>query len=125
MTRKGSDKYKFKIKEIHVNSDLLASKIKDIVKEHFDVMYHADIRQEEDRETFVESMEFELMSMHFNNELVLFKVIFDKRNNKRKDMDRGVFHLEIQYQQWNCINISKLKYVIKKINRSIANAVKW
>ena len=119
------DKYKFKIKEVHVNSDLLASKIKNIVKEHFDIMYRADIRNEEDREAFAESMEFELASMQLNSEIVLFKVIFDKRNNKRKDMDRGVFHLEIQYQQWNCLNISKLKVGIKKVNRSIANTIKW
>lgn len=39
-----------------------------------------------------------------------FKIICDHRNNKPEDFEKGLYFLEIHFQQAHCLNKTRLKY---------------
>lgn len=39
-----------------------------------------------------------------------FKIICDHRNNKKEDFDKGLYYLEINFQQAHCLNRTRLIY---------------
>lgn len=54
--------------------------------------------------------------------IVNYKVVMDRRNNKTKDMDNGVFHLDVCFKQKNCINITQILYTIQ-INFTVPDTI--
>lgn len=107
-----TERFTSKVKKINVNSDLLAGRIDDYVNEAFGSMFFMDLRTSEDREAFAETIEYFLSTLYENDEVVTFKVVFDKRNNKRAEMSQGIYHIDIMYQQKNCLNVTTLQYSV-------------
>lgn len=67
------------------------------------------------RESFVAVMEDMLWECASNELIDQYNVISDMRNNTIRDMDRGVYTVEISYRQKNCLNTTRLIYTIKDL----------
>ena len=104
--------YEIRVENKNVNSDLLANDIKEQVTECIDYIINMNLRSEEDREQLVESTEYILMRQFFDGRIITYKTIMDKRNNKRQDISRGKFRLDIKYQEKHCLNVTQLNFFI-------------
>lgn len=98
----------------NVNGDMLANKIKLHIEEGLDVMLRLTFGADEEREDLADNIEYFLMELFLNEEITQGKVIFDKRNNRRADTEKGKYTLEVIYKEWNCLNFTTIKYVITK-----------
>ena len=98
----------------NINSDILANKIKLHIEECLDVMFRLTFGADEEREDVADNIEYFLMELHLNDEITQGKVVFDKRNNSRAELDSGRYKLDVSYKEWNCLNLSTITYVITK-----------
>lgn len=107
--------YLIKVTERHINSDSLAENIKDHVKSCIESPYVKSLRSAEDREEFADTVEYFLLTLYDNKLITQGKVVFDKRNNKRVDIDRDKYTIDIYYKQWNCLNTSHIRYELSDV----------
>jgi len=98
----------------NVNGDILANKIKNHIEECLEVMLQLTFGVEEERQDVADNIEYFLMELYLNNEITQAKVIFDKRNNTRVDLENSKHTLEVIYKEWNCLNFTSIKYVVSK-----------
>jgi hypothetical protein len=68
---------------------------------------------EAQRTSFVEILEdFLYDTAEQEGKIVAFKVMCDRRNNKASDNERGIYQLDIHFNQKNCLNTTQLIYTI-------------
>jgi hypothetical protein len=67
------------------------------------------------RQSFVEVVSDLMEQTEMEGFVDQWNVISDLRNNSVADMDRGIYVLEIQYRQKNCLNTTRLIYTIKDL----------
>ncbi len=77
-------------------------------------MFRLTFGADEEREDVADNIEYFLMELHLNDEITQGKVVFDKRNNSRAELDSGRYKLDVSYKEWNCLNLSTITYVITK-----------
>lgn len=104
-----------KITERNINSDALAEGIKGHVKACIESPYVKSLKDIEDREDFADTIEYFLLTLYDDNLITQGKVVFDKRNNKRVDIDRDKYTMDIYYKQWNCLNTSHIRYELSSV----------
>lgn len=64
------------------------------------------------RESYIHVVNDFLTDLAEEGKIGQFKVIGDKRNNKYTDMERGIYHVDVAYQQRNCLNTSQINLTI-------------
>lgn len=106
-----------------VNSKALVKEISSFVEEGFTdlgVSWDSDSQ----REAFVEITEDYLTEMmEVEGKIVSFKVIGDRRNNKVSDNEKGIYHIDIQFRQKDCLNVTQLCYTITHLEDEKSNTI--
>ena len=100
------------IKHFHVNSKILAAEIEDFVLDGLNTIPSL-LSDEAYREMICDTLSELLQEMKDKNQVDNFKIVGDKRNNTKNDLDKGIYHLDIHYQQHHCINTTILSYCSK------------
>ncbi len=102
----------YKLEKKSVNSKLIFNEIHKFIDEGITtggVLWGNDIH----RQSFVDIVQDcleEVMAQGFIDQP---NVICDFRNNTIADMDKGIYIIEVQYRQKNCVNTTRLIYTIK------------
>ena len=96
----------------HINSEKLAEECITYMSETLNNNFFHDVSSVDDREQIVGNIEYFCAILMDGGMIEQFDIIFDKRNNKRSDMDKGVYHLEMRFKQTHCLNFSTIKYTI-------------
>ena len=110
---------KFTLTKKAVNSKLLCDDIIKIVEEGLNshgIMWSSEVH----RTSFAETLE-EILSQIADEtgKITQWKVLCDRRNNTTSNMNKGLYKLEIQYKQRNCLNMTRLIYkIIDKPNQT-------
>jgi len=99
------------IKHYNVNSKLLLIEIEDFVMDGLSTSAML-LNDERYREMICETLSDLLWEYKDSNVVDNFKVVGDQRNNTRKDLDNGIFKLDIYYKQHHCLNTTHLSYKI-------------
>lgn len=94
------------------NSDRLVEEVITYMAETLNNTFFHDLTQEHDRDIVVQSLEYFFQILLENDFIEQVDVVFDKRNNKRSDMDDGKFHLETRFKQKNCLNTTSVLFKI-------------
>jgi len=100
------------IETSHVNNSSLVEEVIVFASETLDNAFFHDFTNEHDRQIMADSLDYFCDLLHENNIIDQYDIIFDKRNNKRKDMDAGKFTIEIRFKQKHCLNVTSVKYLI-------------
>ena len=98
-----------------VNDPSLAKEITDFVEEGMNEL-RFDWSSAAQRDSFIGILEDYIQDVGFGKDsptMDQFKIICDKRNNKTLDTTNGKYHLDIEYKQRNCFNVTKIMYTIK------------
>lgn len=64
---------------------------------------------------FTEYLELFMEQLIDEKEIVCFDIVGDLRNNTLEEMGNGRMRLLIEYQQYNCLNITRLNFDIQRI----------
>ena len=64
------------------------------------------------RDSFVMVVNDFLSEIADEGKIEQWKVVCDKRNNKYSDMEQGIYHVDIQYKQRNCLNITQINITV-------------
>ena len=94
-----------------VNSKPLFNDVLSFIKEgiyDFGIVWNSEAH----RDSFSMVMGDFLSEMVVEGKIEQWKIVCDKRNNKYTDMENGVYHLDIQYKQRNCLNITQINITI-------------
>lgn len=67
------------------------------------------------RQSFIELVGDTLEQFEIEGLIDQWNVISDLRNNTIVDMDAGIYVMEVQYRQKNCLNTTRLVYTIKDL----------
>ena len=87
--------------------DEITSTIEDLL-EGAGVIWSSDSH----RDPFVEMITDYMKSFLDQQKIEQFKVICDYRNNRLSQMEKGVYHFDVEYRQRNCVNITRVLYTI-------------
>ncbi len=101
----------FTLKTQHVNSKQLLEHISGYVETiimDFNIIWNSNSQ----RDAILEVIEEHLQDMLIDNKIEQWNVICDGRNNKHDMALNKLIHLDIEFKQRNCYNITKLKYEI-------------
>lgn len=102
----------FTIKTKHINSKMLlnevTSLIDDIIK-NFNITWNSD----QQRDIIFEVIDEHMQDLAEAHKILRWDVVCDARNNKQRDIKQNITHLDIEYTQWNCYNVSEIKYIIQ------------
>ena len=101
------------LKTKHINSKPLLLEISEFVGtiiDDYNIIWSSDSQ----RDAILEVIDEHMQDLAEVGKLEQWDVICDERNNKKKDMQNKITHLDIKYVQHNCYNISELNYTIGK-----------
>ena len=96
----------------HINSEKLGEECITYMTETLNNTFFHDLSSEDDREQIVGNIDYFCDILKDGGLIEQADVIFDKRNNKRSDMDKGIYYLEMKFKQTHCLNFSTIKYKI-------------
>ena len=96
----------------HINSDRLCEDSITYISETLNNTFFHDLSDEDDREGIINHLEYYCSMLVDNGSIDQFDIVFDKRNNKRRWMDQGLYFLELRYKQTHCLNDSSIKFKI-------------
>lgn len=94
-----------------VNSKLIADEVHAFVDEVIagtSPQWHSDTQ----RELVVDAIGEKLDDLNERGLITQYNVLCDQRNNNVSTMERGQFNLSIRYKQRNCLNTTRLEYVV-------------
>jgi len=103
----------YKLKVNNINSKILLVEITDFVNRiiaDFNIIWNS----ESQRETVLEVISEYMEDLSEDNKIEQWNVVCDTRNNKSADVKNKITHLDIEYRQYNCYNVSRLQYRISK-----------
>jgi hypothetical protein len=104
-------------KAYNVNTKRLVQRIVDavdeVVKEFVFQRFHA-LSKTYDFTQLVEYLELYLRDMYEEKQVIVYDVIGDHRNNHPDDVQRGHIVVEILFQQFNCLNMTRIVFLIEK-----------
>lgn len=101
----------FTLKTRNINSKSVVGNISIFVNsiiEDFNIIWNSSSQ----RDAILEIIQTHLEDMAADNKIEQWNVVCDGRNNKRCDIENKITHLDIEFKQLNCYNITTLKYVI-------------
>lgn len=103
----------YKLCKKSINSKTLFFKIHDFIE---DAILNMGVNWSSvsQRESFVVLIDEWLAEHVDENAITHYKVVCDRRNNKKSNMKDGIFYLDVEYRQTNCLNITKLLYTISE-----------
>ena len=102
----------YKLEKRSVNNKLIFTEIHKFMEEGITtngILWGNDIH----RESFVDVVSDCLEEVSFQGFIDQWNVICDFRNNTSADMDKGIYVVEVQYRQKNCLNTTRLIYTVK------------
>jgi len=103
----------YTLKTNHVNSKILLNDVSSFVDEiilNFNIIWNSDSQ----RDAILEVIDERLQDMVDEQRIEQWNVICDGRNNKQRDIQNKITHLDISYRQRNCYNVTELRYTIKQ-----------
>lgn len=100
------------IKTRGVNSDNLTKDVIIFTTETLINTYFRDLSAEHDRSVIVDYLSHYFGVLVDTNQIEQFDIIFDKRNNKRVDMNNGMFAIESKFKQKNCLNYTTVSFLV-------------
>jgi hypothetical protein len=104
----------YKLEKRSVNNKLIFTEIHKFIEDGIltgQVLWGNDTH----RESFVEIIGDCMEQVQMEGFIDQWNVISDLRNNTIADMDKGIYVMEIQYRQRNCLNTTRLIYTIKDL----------
>lgn len=104
----------YKLEKKSINNKLIFSEIHKFIEDGIltgQVLWSNDLH----RQSFVEVVSDCLEQVQMEGLIDQWNVISDLRNNTIADMDKGIYVLEVQYRQKNCLNTTRLIYTIKDL----------
>ena len=96
----------------HINSDKLCEESITYLSETLNNTFFHDLSDVSDREAISAHIEYYCGMLMDSGSIEQFDIVFDKRNNKRRWMDKGLYFLELRYKQTHCLNDSSIKFKI-------------
>ena len=111
-------KFALTYKAHNVNSKKLLQHIVSNVgemSEEFIVQHHSKILNTYDFSMLVEYLDLFIAQMVDDKQIVSFDVVGDFRNNDVDDVRSGRIHIDLEFQQYNCLNTTKILFEINKI----------
>ena len=110
----GKPTAEYKLEKRSVNNKLIFTEIHKFIEEGIltgQVVWKNDLH----RQSFVDVVG-DLLEQVMNEGFIdQWNVISDLRNNSVADMDKGIYVIEIQYRQRNCLNTTRLIYTVKDL----------
>jgi len=104
----------YSLKTKNVNSKALLKEVSNFIGEiidNFNVIWDSDSQ----RDAILEVVDEFLEDMKNNdNKIEQWNVVCDARNNKIKDTEGKITHLDVYYCQRHCYNVTELQYTIKR-----------
>ena len=98
----------------NVNTQSLFNEVDEFVVDVLINMVSMSWKSKEHRDELVWLMEDFMNSyQQQTGKITQSEVMCDSRNNKRSDMENGIYHLTILFVQKNCFNTTKIDYVIE------------
>lgn len=64
---------------------------------------------------FVDYIDLFMEQMIEEKEIIAFDLMGDLRNNSMYEIGEGHLNLHLEYQQYNCLNITKLDFFIQRV----------
>jgi hypothetical protein len=104
----------YKLEKKSVNNKAIFNEVNTFIDEGIltgGVLWGNDIH----RESFVEIVGDFLDQLMDDSRIDQWNVICDLRNNSIASMDKGVYVMEVQYRQKNCLNTTRLIYTISDL----------
>jgi len=95
-----------------VNNEALTEELITYTIETLTNTFFHDMTEEHDRDIIIRYHEHFFEVMSDAGYIEQFDIIFDKRNNTKKEMSRGAFAIELKYKQKNCLNYTRVKFLI-------------
>ena len=105
----------WKIKKRAVNSKALFDEVNEIVEEGFgdvDLIWSSDIH----RDSFIDLIDEWLWETSEEGKITQWKIVCDFRNNTIKQMEQGIYQLDVSYRQTDCLNTTTLEYTITALD---------
>lgn len=107
-----------------VNSKPLVNSVHEYIADHINsslIDWNSDLHVE----TITAIIEEYLFTLIDDNKITRYKIICDSRNNSNKNKQLGIFNLEVQFNQYNCVNVTKILYTINMPSSTQKNIRKY
>lgn len=104
-------------KAFNVNTKRLLQRIVGAVEEvtkEFVFQRTSALSRTYDFSQLVEYLDLFMNELHDDKAIVVFNVIGDHRNNHTDAVRQGKMIVEVTYQQYNCLNMTKIVFLIEK-----------
>lgn len=98
----------FQVSQRNVNTPRLANEIIKIMKDFMDCPYYL-VTNDVHRSSVIETTKEWMSQLLVTSEIDNFKIIGDHRINSQNQLNKGVFVMEMQYKEHNCVNLTKLR----------------
>lgn len=105
-------------KAYNVNTKRLVQRIVSTVEESTkEFVFHRNstLSKTYDFSQLVEFLDLMMTTMCEDKEVVVYDVIGDHRNNPPDAVHKGKIVVEVDFQQYNCLNMTKIVFFIEKV----------
>lgn len=105
-------------KAYHVNSKRLLNRIVAQVCEvsqEFVFQRSSSLSKTYDFSQLIEYLDLFMHELCDDKQIVVFEVVGDHRNNNHNDVYKGKICVELSYQQFNCLNMTKIVFFVEKV----------